>query len=275
MLSRKELGRSVIGKGGFCTVFLLPDKQTVARLRKQRFKTNSEDLRKEEKTLESVLELHNELHDFFNGEGFTKPLGLVRVPVRRGIEQLAYLETLAPGVDAFEHGGAVEKIEDFETFTVSVVRGVSKILIDLQDYFAPRGEFYHDDLRLENLVYNPESGSVTLIDLDRATIGGEKRPCTVIIFQYPVVHKKGKLSGFEEVCARVRHSKASDMQTLLLSLWSSVVSFCARLNLEPLEAMRAVSSLATAIMPDRNTNPVSDRADLCDPRILYARFEKK
>ena len=66
----------------------------------------------------------------------------------------------------------------------------------------------------------------------------EKRPYTAVIFQYPIFNKKGKLTVFEEVYARVRHSKTSDMQTLVPSLWSSVVSFCAEMCLPLFEAMK-------------------------------------
>ena len=278
-LSRKDL-RKIIGKGGFSVVFLLPDNKTVARVRNQRVGPICVDAA--EKALQDIQCVHREIFELRPlAPVTTRPLGVRRIVFGKNVWKLAYIESLADGCDAFDYCQAIDDIGELRMFAESIVIGVADVLVCLQEHFSPQGLFCHDDVRLENIMYNPLRRSVQLIDLDRFKIIRPNAPAaqnyTKTKVQRPVFTGDGNLKKLNEITVRVRRGVSSDMQTLLLSVWPSIVVFCHEYSTDCPESLRFVCRVAESLMVGVGSHEAYAQAhstlvSTCDPRKILRHF---
>ena len=278
-LSRKDL-RKIIGKGGFSVVFLLPDGKTVARVRNQRVGAICVDAA--EKALQDIQCVHQEIFELRPlAPVTTRPLGVRRIVFGKNVWKLAYIESLADGHDAFDYCQAIDDIRELRMFVDSIVFGAADVLVCLQEHFSPQGLFCHDDVRMENIMYNPRRRSVQLIDLDRFKIVRPNAPAaknyTKTKVQRPVFNGDGDLKKLDEITVRVRRGVSSDMQTLLLSVWPSIVVFCHEYNHDCSESLRFVCRVAESLMVGVGSHEAYAQANTtlettCDPREIMRRF---
>lgn len=203
-----------IGVGGFSSVFLVQGGQTVAKVSRRRFRR--------EGLLDRQLERLRGVRDVQNAVRKEAPDPrcvpfVYTVSPMEGYRTVV-VEDRGAGVDAFEFANDhLRGVAQMECFFLCVLRTCAEVLAAASRF----GHFCHNDLRLENLMYNEPDGRVTLVDFERATFVGENgETATTVKIPYmsPVPP-----NGFARKILVLDQSPASDLQCLVSSLWPQVV----------------------------------------------------